>query len=117
MKEFSNYVTIVPCANEKLSNTLYGTYWGSEELHHIHFPIQTNFFNRAQALWSDKVNFHPSILGQDKIEVTRRCEISCEYLNIHSKVKSISPVFKKMKKSVHQMEILISTFLYCYTWL
>ena len=85
---------------------LYGTYWWSEELHHIHFPIQANFFDRAEALRSDKVNFHPSILGQDKIEITGRREISCKYLNIHSKVKSMWPVSKKMKNSVPQMEIL-----------
>jgi len=64
MEEFSYYMTILPCQTERLkTNTLCGTYWWSEELHHIHFPIQANFFDRSKALWSDKVNFHPSILG------------------------------------------------------
>jgi len=64
MEEFNYYMTILQCQIEgSKTDMLYGTYWWSEELHHIHFPIQANFFDRAKALWSDKVNFHPSILG------------------------------------------------------
>jgi hypothetical protein len=57
---------------------LHGTYWWPEELHHRHFSIQANFFDRAETLRSDKVYFQASILGQDEIEIARRCEISCK---------------------------------------
>jgi len=64
MEEFNYYMTILQCQIEgSKTDMLYGTHRWSKELHHIHFPIQANFFDRAKALWSDKVNFHPSILG------------------------------------------------------
>lgn len=61
------------------------THLGSEELHDRDLAIHADLFDWPQTLSSDHIDLQTCVLGNQKVQVLSRCEVTCSQTIAHTK--------------------------------